>query len=168
MNKKIIIIGLGNPILGDDGIGYRVIEKFQQGFSPPLWKNSENNRIDIDYLSVGGIGLMENLVGYDFAIIVDAIQTNTQSQGSVVNFSINDLQNISTMHSGSTHDMNFTTAIKMGREMGLKLPEEIFIVGIEARSVYDFSDQLSKEVEQSIPTVEKKIYEILDLWEKLP
>jgi hydrogenase maturation protease len=168
MNKKIIIIGLGNPILGDDGVGCRVIEKFQQGFSPPQWTISENNRIDIDNLSVGGIGLMENLVGYDCAIIVDAIQTNSQSQGSVVSFSMNDLENIPTMHSGSSHDMNFTTAIKMGREMGLKLPKEIIILGIEARPVYDFSDRLSKEVEQAIPTAEKKIYEILDLWEKQP
>ena len=167
MRKKIIIIGLGNPILGDDGVGCRVIHNFQQRFIPPQWALSEENSIDIDSLAVGGIGLMENLVGYDYAIIVDAIQTNTRPQGTVLLLSIGELQNISTSHTGSSHDMNFTTALKLGQEMGLHLPKDIFLVGIEAQSVYDFSDQLSKEIERAIPKAEKYIYEILNSLEKM-
>ena len=66
---KIIVVGLGNPILGDDGVGWKVAEEFAN--IDPFKSRS----IDVDYLSVGGLTLMEHMVGYQHAILIDAIQT---------------------------------------------------------------------------------------------
>jgi len=60
-----LVVGLGNPILGDDGIGWRVADAVR-AIKPD---------IEVDCLALGGLSLMERLVGYGRVIIIDSIQT---------------------------------------------------------------------------------------------
>ncbi|MBI5713137.1 MAG: hydrogenase maturation protease [Chloroflexi bacterium] len=64
---KTVVIGLGNPILGDDGVGWRVVEAVQEQIN--------DSSVDVDCAAVGGITLMEHLIGYDRAILIDAVIT---------------------------------------------------------------------------------------------
>jgi hydrogenase maturation protease len=58
---KTIVIGLGNPILGDDGVGWQIAQQVeQQSDFPP--------DVEVDCLALGGISLMERLIGYQKAI----------------------------------------------------------------------------------------------------
>ena len=59
-----LVVGLGNPILGDDGVGWRVIDELDE---------LEHDDASLQQACVGGVSLMELLVGYRRAIIVDAI-----------------------------------------------------------------------------------------------
>lgn len=64
---KTLILGLGNTILSDDGVGIRIIEELQSRISDPDITVSETN--------VSGLSLLDIIIGYDKVIIVDAIQT---------------------------------------------------------------------------------------------
>ena len=75
---KTALIGLGNPIVGDDGIGIKVVEYIKDTFSLP-----ENIEIIAD-VSLAGIGLVELFRGFDEIILVDSIQTNKYPKGTVV------------------------------------------------------------------------------------
>jgi hydrogenase maturation protease len=153
--KKTIIIGLGNPILGDDGVGWKVIAEL----SNINLGNSQT--IDIDCLSNGGLTLMERLVGYHRAILVDALQTGQYAPGTVMCLQLDDLPDRKTGHMSSAHDVNFKTALQLGREMGIRLPEQIIIIGIEAQRVIDFSEELSTGVEAAVPQAVQLISDIL-------
>ena len=48
---KTLVIGLGNPILGDDGVGWRVVEEIAR-------KTADRNDIEVDTVSLGGLSLM--------------------------------------------------------------------------------------------------------------
>lgn len=155
---KIIILGLGNPILGDDGVGWRVVDEVRRCL---LLTSCHKSIIDMDTLSVGGLSLMEYLIDYDKAILIDAIQTGSKEIGEVFSFLLEELLGTYNGHTGSVHDTNLFDAIQMGRKMGLKLPNQIIIVGIETKNIYNFSEQLSPSIEKAIPIASRLVLELI-------
>ncbi|MGE5123244.1 MAG: hydrogenase maturation protease [Acidobacteriaceae bacterium] len=151
---KTLVIGLGNPILGDDSVGWRVSQALQDSGELP-------SGVDVISLAVGGISLMEALVGYQRAIIVDSIVTHDVPIGKVSSFSLTELIDPSSGHLVSAHDTSLQNALLMGRELGLQLPDEIIMVTIEAQKVYEFSEELSPAVAAAIPEAMRIVLEIL-------
>jgi hydrogenase maturation protease len=151
---KTLIVGLGNPILGDDGIGWRVAQKLQDSGKLP-------KGVDVVYLAVGGISLMEALVGYAKALIIDAITTNNAPVGTVRSFLLEDLSSPSAGHLSSVHDTSLQNAMQIGRDLKLELPAEIIVISIEAMKIYDFSEELSPEVAAAIPEAMRITLELL-------
>ncbi len=145
---KTLVLGLGNPILTDDGVGVRVAEAVRQALPPDA-------AVEVDELSTGGLDLMERMVGYNRVILIDALQYGQNSPpGSIYRLTLSDLQAISpTQHSASAHDTNLVTALEMGRRMALSLPEEIIIYGIEVENILDFGEEPTPAVKQAIPKV---------------
>ena len=142
-NMKILVLGLGNPLLSDDGVGWRVAEQVREQIADP--------NIEIDFHAGGGLSLMERMVGYDRAIIVDAINTGQKPQGTVDCFRLADLPNYAQSHLASAHETTLQTALQVGRTMGAALPNDIRIIAIEAQNVYDFSEELSPAVASAVP-----------------
>jgi hydrogenase maturation protease len=151
-SMKTLVLGLGNPILTDDGVGVLVAEQVRA-------RLPEDTPIDIAEVSVGGLTLMETMIGYDRVILVDALQfLNECSPGKIHRMTLEDLQAISpTQHSASPHDASLVTALEIGRRMGLKLPSEITIFAIEVENVMDFSDLPTPAVAAVIPQVTEAV-----------
>ncbi len=158
---KTLILGLGNPLLGDDGVGWRVAE----ACAARLCGAAE---IKVDYLATGGLSLMEQMVGYDRAILIDAITTGDQPAGAVCSFPVEELPDASAGHTGSAHDASLQTALQLGRRMGAALPASITIVAIEAQQVYDFSETLSPAIAAAVPRAVEMVMQILREQESLP
>ena len=158
--KKILIIGLGNPILGDDGVGWRIVEELQKRLR---FEEDTQSSIDFDCASLGGLSLMERLTSYDRAILVDSIFTGQKPIGTVSRFVLSDLPDLTAGHSASAHDTSLRTALSVGRSMDIPLPEDedVLIVAIEARSIYDFSEKLSPPVEASVPVAVETVLELV-------
>jgi hydrogenase maturation protease len=155
---RTIIIGLGNPILTDDGIGVKVAYEIERR----LGENIPSN-LSITEASVGGLRLMELLEGYDRAIIIDAIQTgNGHPIGSIFRLNLANLREISpTQHSASAHDTSLVTALDAGIEIGMKLPLDITIFAIEVENILDFGEQPTPAVAAAIPLVVDKVLDII-------
>jgi hydrogenase maturation protease len=151
--EKILIVGLGNPILGDDRVGWAVVEEVE--------KRIDITGVDFAYLSVGGIRLMEYLVGYDIVILVDAILTKTGKPGAVYCFPLDELPDPTAGHTTSVHDTSLPTALEMGKLMDVHLPDEVQVIAIESKNVLDFTEQLTEDVESSIPIAVEKVLEVL-------
>jgi len=167
---KIVVIGLGNPILGDDGIGWKVAEEVKKQLSSPspcLRHSSPGGRgaggegeIDVEFLSLGGISLMEYLIGYERAIIIDALASDDKP-GTVIVSKLSEMPDYSTMHTTSTHDTSLQNALNLGREMGASLPDDVIVVGIATNRVYDLSEELSEPVAKAIPKAAKIVIDLL-------
>ncbi|MCL4394779.1 MAG: hydrogenase maturation protease [Chloroflexi bacterium] len=140
---KTLVLGLGNPLLGDDGVGWRVVEQVERKVNDP--------QLEVDCSSLGGLGLMERLVGYDRAVLVDAVCTGREPPGSVRTVRLQDLANPGAGHTSSAHDASLQTALELGRRTGAHLPADIAVVAIEAERVYEFSEALTPAVEASVP-----------------
>lgn len=157
----VLVVGLGNPILGDDGVGWIVADRVRQALQDGVLAEQA---IEIDSLALGGLSLMERLIGYERVIIVDALSTHQQPHGTLYKVPLESLPNLSAGHTTAAHDTSLQTALEVGRNMGAQLPEQIMIVGVEAEMVFDFTEELSPEVEAAIPMATDAVLEILEAW----
>ena len=159
---RTLVIGLGNPILGDDGVGWKVAQEVKSRIESdaryymtirPLGTKTVRHvsDIEVECAALGGLSLMERMIGYQRAILVDSMETGQSPAGSVRVFPLEELANPSAGHSASAHDTSLITALETGRHMGLALPTEVLVVAIEAGNVYDFSEELSPPVAAAVP-----------------
>lgn len=151
--SRMLVVGLGNPILGDDGVGWRVAEEVKKQLPP-------DSPVDVDCLSLGGLSLMERLVGYERAILIDAFALD-EPIGSILVLKLSDLPNYSAFHTTSTHDTSLQNAIELGKSMGAQLPDDVTVVGIATKHVYDFSEALSPPVAEAVPQAVKFVLDLL-------
>lgn len=148
---KILILGLGNDILTDDGIGPRLVKDLPAIICHP--------GITYDNAACGGLELMEYIRGFDKAIIIDAIRTNKGMPGEVYHFSPSDF--IETSNISNLHDINFLTALKMGKDLDIDLPSELHIIAIEIITDLDFSEELSEELKEKYPAILQRVKTIV-------
>lgn len=149
--KKSIVVGLGNPILTDDGIGNRVAE---------VLHGQVGSGVDVVEASLAGFNLLDLLKGYEKAILVDAIQTKGGKAGDIYKLSRDDLS--FTQRLSSVHDINFFTAWELGERLGVKLPKNMIIFAIEAEDVLTFGETLTPQVAAAVPEVCRLVLEELD------
>ena len=156
---KTLVIGLGNPILGDDGVGWRVAEEIAK-------VTADEPKVEVDCFSLGGLSLMERLTGCERAILIDSIFTGAKPVGTLSLFTLNELPNIAAGHTTAAHDTSLRNALNVGRSMDIYLPrdEDVFIVAVEAENVYDFSETLSPPVEAAVPQAVQAVLELVHTW----
>lgn len=151
---KTLVLGLGNPILRDDAVGLLVAEQIR-----PLLAGQADIEVGVDYW--GGLRLMERMVGFDRAIVIDAIRSGAEP-GTLQILSPGELP---TQRSSSAHDVNLLTALKLGRQAGAVLPvnERITLLAIEAVDTTNFGEELTPEVAAAIPEAIQTVLKMLDL-----
>jgi len=167
----ILIAGLGNPILGDDGVGWHVAEEvsiqtgIQLGDAPlPLSAPENQTPITIECFALAGFSLMERLTGYDKVILIDALNTGQHAQGEVVIFTLDELVDLTFGHSASAHDVSLKTALRVGRDMDISLPDDkdVYIVAIEAKHVYEFSEELTSPIAAAVPAAVIQVLKLIE------
>ena len=155
---RTIVIGIGNPVLCDDSVGLKVADRLRAELR-------HSRRTAVTALYAGGIRLMEAMVGYQRAILIDAIQTAGGRPGAVYPVEIADL--LETRNICSTHDGSLRAALELGRMAGLEVPSEILIWAVEAADVETFSESLTPEVAAAVPLVVENIIAQLQV-DRLP
>jgi hydrogenase maturation protease len=150
---KTLVLGLGNPIVTDDSVGLRVVDELK-----PLLADRPDVEVSEDYW--GGLRLMERMIGFDRAIVIDAIQTG----GPPGTIHLLTPDGIGTQRSASAHDVNLATALEFGRQAGMHLPENahIRLVGIEAEDILTFAEQCTPAVQAAIPRAIEAVLNVLD------
>jgi hydrogenase maturation protease len=170
-----LVLGLGNPILTDDGVGIHVARAVAARLGP---RTASANGVDFAEASVGGLRLLELLAGYKHVILVDAIQTpnglpgdirrlslgkplETDGGGSIFSSLRGDCNN--TLHAGSTHDLSLPGALAWGRQNGMELPADdaILIVAVEAQDVLTFGETCTPAVAEAVPRAAGLVFGLL-------
>lgn len=148
---KSIVLGIGNPIIGDDGVGFRIIEELEK--DPP------SGDVSLTACDVSGLAILDLIVDYDEALLIDAIQTVNGVPGTIYRLELADFN--TTKHTISPHDMDLPTALELGRKMDLKIPDKINIIAVEIPDAYIFSNDLTTPVQNAVPLAVKLAREIL-------
>lgn len=138
---KTLILGLGNSILTDDGVGPQVAKELEGRLDQP--------EVTVIEGSLGGLNLLDLLTGYDRAIIIDAIETVGGKAGQIYRLDLAALD--ATRHAASPHDVNFATALELGKKLDLALPQKIDIFAIEVADTSTFGEKCTPEVQEAIP-----------------
>jgi hydrogenase maturation protease len=163
--QRTLVLGLGNPILRDDGVGWRVVEALSVPLRSLPWTQARagyEDWLEFDCVSLGGLALMERMVGYERVVLVDAIQTASGAAGTVYRLALDDLP---TLHANAAHDATLKEALALGHRLGVALPasDEIAIIAVEAADVLDFGENLSPAVEAAVPEATQLVLKTLKL-----
>jgi hydrogenase maturation protease len=148
---KTLVIGLGNPILGDDGVGWHVANQIL----------NYNLPITVECCSVGGLSLMEQMIGYEQVILIDAITTGRAPTGTVTSFPLESIPDGFDGHLSSPHDTSLQMALRVGDSMGANLPDQVTVIAIEAHNLYEFSEQLTPPVAAAVPEAVRMVMDIV-------
>lgn len=156
---RTLVIGLGNPILTDDGAGIYAARAVAAVLPP-------DSGVEIIEVSVGGLALMEAMIGYERVILIDALYTSRDETGGVYVFNADLLD--ATLNTASAHDADLPTALRLGRSLGASLPddERIQIVGIGAHDILTFGETPSSPVMAAVPQAAAVVLKLLGYSEK--
>ncbi len=139
MEKKAVI-GVGNLLLRDEGIGIHVIQEMR--------KMGVKN-IDLLDCATAGLDLLHIIGKYEKIVIVDAVKGGNKP-GTIYKLGIRDI-NFEKGEALSLHEVNLTKTLEIGEKLGL-LPEKIVLIGVEPKDL-GFGMELSEEVKKSLPFV---------------
>ncbi len=134
---KTVIIGLGNTVLSDDGAGVYVARLLAGRF--------DTDDVSVVEMDAAGMNLMEGLGGFDRAFLIDAILLNEEIPGTVFRLRTDDLQ--ITPRLSSCHDIDIVTALELGRQLGLHMPEEVTIFAIQGDDMKTLCEDCTGKVE---------------------
>jgi hydrogenase maturation protease len=150
---RTLIIGLGNPLVTDDSVGLCVAAQLRE-----LLAGRSDVAVADDYW--GGLRLMEQMVGYERVIVIDALRSGA-APGTIHHLAPGDMP---TQRSASSHDMTLPTALALGRQAGLPLPEDnaIVLVGIEAEDILNFGETCTPAVAAAVSRAVADVLAALD------
>jgi hydrogenase maturation protease len=146
---KILILGLGNELLGDDAVGILVAR---------VLKEKLKDKADVVESSLSGMALLDLLVGYERAILIDAVKTGRTPPGTIAELSPADLGAVA---APSPHYAGLPELIATAQALHLDFPKEIKIFAIEVEDPHTIGRGLSHTVAQAlgklIPQVERQV-----------
>lgn len=153
MNKRILVVCIGNELVADDGVGWTVFQALQKCLLP--------ERVRLTFLGLGGIDLLEELDGEDLLVVVDAVQLGAQP-GTVHRLGWQELPQ-APGRPVSGHGIGVREALEIGARLyPQRLPRETLLLGIEGRCFDRLGQGLSPEVASAVPEVVRTVSDLAD------
>jgi hydrogenase maturation protease len=138
---KRLVLGIGNTIMGDDGVGIYVAR---------MVKDRVQSRADLQVRELGASGfkLVEEMLGYDEVVIVDSYAAGDNDTGQIREFGPEDFED--TLHASSPHGANFATALELYRNFQPdRIPKNIRIFTVGICPTDSFGETLSDRVQEA-------------------
>jgi len=156
---KTLILGLGNDLYGDDGVGIHIIQLLQQDAVCREEFTDCLTGTELLASSLTGLALLDVIIGYERLIIVDTIKRAQPQTGRIHVLDANELRHIP---GPSPHYVSIPQTITMGRELGLKVPDRIQVIGVEAKNLYRLGEGLTEGMRRAIPDILHSLKRVLE------
>jgi len=140
---RVVVIGIGNPIASDDGVGIRSVREFGASI--------DDDRVCCVECERGGLELLDLIADGDSAVIVDAAHSGSAPPGSMTETVIR-RPFASTAYS-SLHTLELHSVLGFGSLMGMRLPDEVKVLAVEAADIETFHEGCTPGVERAIPDI---------------
>jgi len=150
-SQDLLVLGIGNPLMGDDGVGNQVIELLAERDLPP--------NVKIEDAGLPGWGLPAWFEGWSNVILVDAVQMG-KSPGSWRRFQTEEVQFVLENDALSLHQPDLACGLALAQALEL-LPENLVLYGVEP-AVVNPGEALSPAVRHSLPDVVASILNDLE------
>lgn len=149
---SILLLGVGNPLMHDDGIGPRVVELLASGYDFPE---------DVEILDAGtmSLAILSLLAGRDHLIVVDAVRATGHAAGAVMRLSPDQLAPSQVHH--TMHDVALADVLQAADIIG-SAPSTVAVVAVQIQDVEEWSEALSPAVEASVPIAAAAVIDELE------
>lgn len=141
---EMAVVGVGNSIMGDDGLGKRVIEELETS------GHGDQPEVTLSHAGTTAFFALEAMSGCEKAIVVDAIDTGDEP-GTLHRYRYVDGEFTGPVPDVTMHDFSFVEALKAGTD-AYDLPSEVLLIGVEPETI-EPSLELSESIETRIPDI---------------
>jgi hydrogenase maturation protease len=138
--EKILVMGVGNPLMRDDGIGPRVIEMLRAGFAFP-------DNVEVVDAGTMSFMILDLLRGVDRLVVIDAVDNTGEPPGTVLRMTPEEIAPNQVAH--SLHDTGLVDVLQAADLMGSS-PETIAF-GVQIEAIQEWVLELSEPLEAAVP-----------------
>jgi hydrogenase maturation protease len=146
-NARTLLLGLGNDLLTDDGIGLRVAAAVRQ-------RLPNHPRLTVLQTTEMGLALLDMIVGFDELVLVDSIQTHQSPPGTVHELDAGDLHQLPL---SSPHFIGIGEMLALGRQLGMAVPQRVKIFAIEVQDPFTISTDLTPTLRAALPGIVERV-----------
>jgi hydrogenase maturation protease len=149
--KDVVVIGLGNELLSDEGIGVYLVKRLTKQQSKfPL----------VDFVDAGsaGLNLLHLIANRKKAIIIDCAKMGAEP-GEMRRFTADEVQSVKKLSHFSLHEQDILQVINLSRQLG-ECPEKVVFFGVEPKSLkpgQELNSSLSTKIDGYISEICKEL-----------
>jgi hydrogenase maturation protease len=153
-NGKVLVLGIGNLVMSDDGVGVKVVQRLQREYRfPPCVEVMDGGTLGLD--------LLPNLEDIDRLIIIDAVETGRKA-GTCIRLTGEELP-IALETKLSPHQMGLKDLLAVSQLMGHS-PREMVLIGVQPGSI-EMDTELTHEVEAAVDVLLSNVLSELKSWD---
>lgn len=145
---KTLVLGIGNDILGDDGVGIHIVRE--------VAKHISSGDVIVEETGAAGLSLLERIKGYERLIIADAILTDNTEVGKIHRLTLKDLAK--TNDSITPHEAALRTTLEIGNSLFPgEMPRDVVVFAVQTHDVDHVTGKMSRPVKAAVPEVVRMI-----------
>ena len=152
---RTVVLGLGNPVVSDDRVGLAVAEELLR-----LLAGRPLDGVDVQFSTRGGFELIDLLSGYARAILVDCVMVPAPVPGRVRELKLDNVAGSARLV--GAHELCVGDAFAFARRMGIPMPDEVTILGVEGGEMALISEEMTAPVAAAVRPLAERIYRMLD------
>lgn len=151
---KVLVLGVGNPMLGDDSLGLHVARRLRKR----IYGKKLKVEVDVEESSLDWLTIAEKMIGYDEVILIDTVVVAEERlEGKIFKLDLKGLGAINE-YSYMLHNLSLSTAIEIIRYISPEeTPKKIFAILVGIRKPSEYSDKLSLMIKGMIPIIMKEV-----------
>lgn len=153
IEPRILVLGIGNVLMLDEGIGNRVAVELEKNYRFPG---------DVRIMDAGtmGLGMLHLFRGVEFLLVVDAMDGSGHPPGTVVRIAPEDFAPNQVMH--SLHDIRFVDVLEAAKLIGLMPEADCIGIQVQDMSPAEITIGLSEPVEAAVPRAIAAVLYVLE------
>jgi hydrogenase maturation protease len=153
---KTLILGIGNTILGDDGVGVHIVQQ--------IASRIQDENIVFKDTAAAGLNLLDIILGFERMIVVDALLVENENIGNIFRFEL--ANSNQPADSISIHSCGLSAAIELGKQLYQEnMPARIMVFAVGIQAVQTVTEEMTPAVKAAIPKVVDEI--IKELYPKI-
>ena len=152
---KTLVMGIGNTLLGDDGVGVHVARELAE-------KVSDGNVTVMD-IAIDGLNLLDVIRNYERLIVIDAILDDKAETGTIFRLTLDQIP-ASSSSGASSHNLNLATTLNIGNNIFPgEIPREVVVFAVASHNVDYVTEEMTANVKKALPQVVELITKELGL-----
>ena len=146
----VLILGVGNPLMGDEGVGVRVIETLMTCFD-------FGPGVEVVDAGTMGVGMIHLLKDREYMLVVDAVDGTGYPAGTIVRMEPDDMASSQVMH--SLHDQKLSDVLAAATLTGIEL--DVDFIGVQIERIEQWVTELTDAVEAALPDAVSAVLDVL-------
>ncbi|MBA7626813.1 MAG: hydrogenase maturation protease [Calditrichaeota bacterium] len=151
-----LVLGLGNDLLADDAIGILAARELKERLG---------NQAEVVDSSLSGLALLDLMIGYRQAIIIDAICTGRATPGTIMRLNHEDLSQVV---APTPHYAGLPELFALARRLELEFPQELVIFTVEVADPLTVGGAMTPVVRRALPGLIEQVQDQVERWHNEP